>query len=128
MRGGPRSRRRLRSGNWGVRARVERFSEPALLLLLHERPAHGYELLAEIGDLTRERRVDMGNLYRVLRALEEDGIVRSEWADGKRTYDLTAPGRALLDQWAQSLREAQDVIAAFLTRYDSGKEVNDART
>ena len=26
---------------WAVRARVERFEEPALLLLLRERPAHG---------------------------------------------------------------------------------------
>jgi len=128
MRGGPRSRRRLHSGRWGVNARVERFSEPAVLLLLRERPAHGYELLEQLGDLMGETRVDMGNLYRVLRALEHDGIVTSEYADGKRTYELTESGRALLDQWASSLREAKGVITQFLTRYDAGKEVTDART
>jgi len=128
MRGGPRSRRRLHSGRWGVTARVERFSEPAVLLLLRERPAHGYELLERLGELTGEARVDMGNLYRVLRALEQEGIVTSDWSDGKRTYELTESGVALLDQWASSLREAEGVITQFLARYDAGKEVTDART
>ena len=48
----------------------------ALLLLLRERPAHGYELLEQLPELTGER-VDMGNLYRFLRLLESDGIVDS---------------------------------------------------
>ena len=99
-----------------------------MLLLLREHPAHGYELLEQLGELTGETRVDMGNLYRVLRALELEGIVTSDWSDGKRTYELTESGGALLDQWASSLRGAQGVIAAFLQRYDAGKEVTDART
>jgi PadR family transcriptional regulator PadR len=110
-------------GGWGVRARVERFSEPAVLLLLRERPAHGYELLEALPALTGETRVDMGNLYRVLRALEEDGLVRSEWeADApgpaRRTYELTADGRRLLDEWASALRRSRARIDAFLERYE----------
>jgi PadR family transcriptional regulator, regulatory protein PadR len=110
-------------GRWGVRARVERFSEPAVLLLLLERPAHGYELLDALPPLTGETRVDMGNLYRVLRALEEDGLVRSEWeADApgpaRRTYELTADGRRLLDEWASALRRSRARIDAFLERYE----------
>jgi poly-beta-hydroxybutyrate-responsive repressor len=110
-------------GRWGVRARVERFSEPAVLLLLRERPAHGYELLDALPALTGETRVDMGNLYRVLRALEEDGLVRSEWeADApgpaRRTYELTADGRRLLDEWASALRRSRGRIDAFLERYE----------
>jgi len=35
-------------------ARVERFAEPAVLLLLRERPAHGYELLEQLPELTGE--------------------------------------------------------------------------
>jgi plasmid stabilization system protein ParE len=31
-----------------VRARVERFAEPAVLLLLREQPAHGYDLLEQL--------------------------------------------------------------------------------
>ncbi len=113
----------LRPGHWGVRARVERFSEPALLLLLRERPAHGYELLEQLPALTGEARVDMGNLYRVLRALEEDGLVTSRWEAGepgpaKRTYELTAAGRRLLDVWANALRRSRDRIDTFLDRFE----------
>jgi PadR family transcriptional regulator PadR len=118
-----RCRRMVRPGHWGVRARVERFSEPALLLLLRERPAHGYELLEALPALTGEARVDMGNLYRVLRALEEDGLVTSRWEAGepgpaKRTYELTAAGRRLLDEWATALRRSRDRIDTFLERFE----------
>jgi PadR family transcriptional regulator, regulatory protein PadR len=113
-------------GRWGVRARVERFAEPAVLLLLRERPAHGYELLEELPTLTGEARVDMGNLYRILRALEEDGLVDSEWqADApgpaKRTYELTPGGRHLLDEWADALGHSRARIDVFLDRYREGR-------
>lgn len=117
-----RCRGRSRSAGWRVRARVERFSEPALLLLLRERPTHGYELLDQLEQLTGDR-PDMGNLYRVLRALEEDALVRSEWhADvpgpAKRTYELTDGGRRVLSDWADALRGARTRIDGFLERYD----------
>jgi PadR family transcriptional regulator PadR len=120
---GARCRRMVRPGHWGVRARVERFSEPALLLLLRERATHGYELLEALPAFTGEGRVDMGNLYRILRALEEDGLVTSQWEAGapgpaKRTYDLTDEGRRLLDEWAAALRRSRERIDAFLDRYE----------
>jgi PadR family transcriptional regulator PadR len=113
-------------GRWGVRARVERFAEPAVLMLLRERPAHGYELLEELPAVTGEARVDMGNLYRILRALEEDGLVDSEWqADApgpaKRTYELTPAGRHLLDEWADALGHSRERIDLFLDRYREGR-------
>jgi PadR family transcriptional regulator, regulatory protein PadR len=123
----PRARWAVRPGHWGVHARVERFVEPALLLLLRERPMHGYELLERIAELAgSERGVDAGNLYRVLRALEEDGIVRSEWnaelpGPAKRTYELTENGVGLLDRWADALRQTQERIATFLQRYEEGR-------
>jgi PadR family transcriptional regulator, regulatory protein PadR len=106
---------------------VERFAEPALLLLLRERPMHGYELIERLPEIAgAETRVDVGNLYRLLRGLEDEGIVRSEWSaelpgPAKRTYELTDEGRALLDRWAESLREAQGVLTSFLKRYEQGE-------
>src|SRR3974377_838639 len=99
---GPRSRRH-HHGHWSVHARVERFSEPALLLLLRERPAHGHALLERRPDLTGEQRVEMGNLYRHLRALEEEGLVTSEWdasspGPAQRRYALTQTGARALRQ------------------------------
>jgi PadR family transcriptional regulator, regulatory protein PadR len=121
---GARCRSYVRPGQWAVQARVERFVEPALLLLLRERPMHGYELLERLPEMTgEEARVDVGNLYRILRALEEEGIVRSEWSadlpgPAKRTYELTEVGSRLLDRWAESLREVRDVITRFSERYE----------
>jgi PadR family transcriptional regulator, regulatory protein PadR len=117
-----RVRRRIGPGEYVVRARVERFGEPAVLLLLRERPAHGYELLEQLPELTGER-VDMGNLYRFLRLLEAEGLVSSEWDDeapgpSKRVYELTEDGRTLLDEWAGALRDSQARTDEFLTRYE----------
>lgn len=121
-----RSRRLVRPGHWHVHARVERFVEPSLLLLLRERPLHGYELLERLPEVGVEGRVDIGNLYRLLRALEEEGLVSSEWSadlpgPAKRTYELTAQGRRLLDRWAEALRRAQGTIENFLGRYEEGR-------
>ena len=92
-----------------------------MLLLLRERPVHGYELLEQLPELTGER-VDLGNLYRFLRLLEAEGLVSSRWDDeapgpSKRIYELTDEGRALLAEWADALREGQERTEAFLERY-----------
>ena len=127
---GARCRREVRPGVWKVQARVERFVEPALLLLLAERPRHGYDLVESLPDVTGDaRRVDMGNLYRLLRALEREGLVASSWDEGatgpaKRVYTLTEAGRAVLDRWAESLPEVRSVVDAFVERHERGGEVS----
>jgi PadR family transcriptional regulator PadR len=126
---GSRSRRRTHGDGWTVRARVERFVEPALLLLLRERPMHGYELLELLPPLVGEERVDVGNLYRFLRGLEDEGLVTSEWSadlpgPAKRTYSLTPAGAELLATWAEALVRTQELISAFLERHEAGEEVN----
>ena len=130
MRGryGPRSRHH-HGGRWRVFARVERFTEPALLLLLRERPAHGYDLMERLPELTGDERVEMGNLYRLLRALEEEGLVSSEWdatspGPAKRRYAITETGAQLLDQWVDALRSSRERTTRFLERYEAGKGVN----
>jgi poly-beta-hydroxybutyrate-responsive repressor len=102
--------------------RIERFHVPAVLLLLRERPAHGYDLLERLPALVGDERVDVGNLYRALRSLEEQGLVASEWDErlpgpAKRTYRLSGPGREALDRWAVALTETRGRIDAFLDRY-----------
>jgi len=94
----------------------------ALLLLLRERKAHGYDLLERLPEVTGEERVDVGNLYRVLRALEEQGLVSSEWDEtlpgpAKRTYELTDAGADALERWAASLAETRTRIDRFLQRH-----------
>jgi PadR family transcriptional regulator, regulatory protein PadR len=122
---GSRARNPRRRG-WPVDVRVERFSEPALLLLLRDRPSHGYELIDSLAALVPGRRVDMGNLYRTLRALEARGLVSSEWdaeapGPAKRRYELTDAGRRLLGEWAGALAHARDRINEFLRQYEKGR-------
>ncbi len=102
--------------------------EAGLLLLLREQPAHGYELVERLAVLLPGERIDLPNLYRILRALEADGLVRSEWraelpGAAKRTYELTEDGRRVLDEWALALARARERITVFLDRY--GKEGGD---
>jgi PadR family transcriptional regulator, regulatory protein PadR len=109
-----------------VHARVERFSEPALLLLLREHPSHGYELVDSLEGLIPGGRVDLGNLYRTLRALEARGLVSSEWdaeapGPAKRRYQLTAAGREQLGDWAASLERMRDHINGFLDQFEKGR-------
>lgn len=88
---------------------------------------HGYELLERLPEVAgAEARIDVGNVYRVLRSLEEEGIVNSEWSadlpgPAKRTYELTPAGRRLLDRWAEALQGTQGVIQTFLDRYEEGR-------
>jgi len=75
--------------------------------------------MSEIADTS----IDYGNLYRLLRSLEGEGIVTSHWNDdapgrSKRTYELTDHGAALLAAWAGALRAGNQRIAEFLQQYD----------
>lgn len=111
-----------RRGWHGRGGRIERFQVAALLLLLRERKSHGYDLLERLPELTGEERIDVGNLYRALRALEEQGLVSSEWDDGlpgpaKRTYELTPSGGEALERWAASLADTRTRIDGFLRRH-----------
>ncbi len=107
-----------------MHARLERFSEPAVLLLLREKPRHGYELLDDLAPLLPGHvRPDFGNLYRMLRTLEDEALVKSEWQSGlpgpaRRIYRLTRAGSELLDGWVSALGETGGMITTFVHRYE----------
>lgn len=123
---GARSRRRVGPGRWHVRARLERFTEPAVLLVLRDTPGHGYELLEQLQTLMPNERIDMGNLYRILRSLEQEGLVTSTWDEeapgpAKRIYVITQSGRRVLAQWVEAFKKIEQQIAAFFKRYAEGR-------
>ncbi|MBF6297361.1 PadR family transcriptional regulator [Nocardia amamiensis] len=65
----------------------------AVLLLLTERPMHGYELIQQI----RERSDDVwrpspGSIYPALAQLEDEGLVLIEKVAGRKTAKLTETG------------------------------------
>ena len=104
---------------------MERFGEPGLLVLLADGPTHGYELLDRLPAVVGQDRVDVGNVYRALRALEEEGLVVSEWSGElpgptKRTYTLTEQGTTVLASWLDSLEELRDELTVFIERAREG--------
>src|SRR6516225_1276747 len=80
---------------------------PYVLLAISLQHGHGYlieEYLRGLGFFGLE----MSTLYRTLRQLEKDGLLRSDWEPGpagpaRRVYSLTDAGQAWLDAWARAL-------------------------
>ena len=65
----------------------------AVLALLEEAPAHGYELIQRLEEKTQGAwRPSAGSIYPTLQLLEDEGLVRSVERDGKRVYELTEAG------------------------------------
>ena len=99
------------------------FLRPCLLLLLHESPAHGYDLRERLRSLGFPRD-DPGRLYRALRTLEAAGLVRSTWEPSsggpdRRTYELTRAGEESLRDAAAELKTMHTILDTFLARCDT---------
>ncbi len=108
------------SGQQSGSSQPKRFLQPCLLLLIAESPDHGYDLLERLAAFGFER--DPGSLYRALRSMEGDGLVRSEWqlsgaGPGRRRYELTEDGQRQLEVWAERLAEMREIVETYLRRY-----------
>ncbi len=102
--------------------RVKGLVQPWILLSLAQSPAHGYELLSRLSLYE----LDPGGLYRTLRAMEEEGLIRSSWdtagsGPARRVYALTDVGWEHLRAWAVHLKRLRDELVRFLSTYESLK-------
>ncbi|MGH9081722.1 MAG: helix-turn-helix transcriptional regulator [Acidimicrobiales bacterium] len=100
-----------------------RFMFPALLLLLSERPGHGYGLVPELQALGFGH-VDRPAVYRALAQLEGDGLVEvsppSAMAGrARRIYLLTDAGGRALRQWMGVIKQEHDHLGQVLRRYQA---------
>ena len=93
---------RGRRGRGNVRA--------AILALLAEEPRHGYSIMTELaarsGGLWRP---SPGSVYPVLQQLQDEGLVQSRDADGRKVFDLTDAGRRYVEEHAAELQEPWQV-------------------
>lgn len=123
-------RRGWRGGRGAPRwRRIARFVQPCLLLLLHQGPSHGYNLMENLQAFGyAEDPVDSSVVYRSLREMEEDGLVASQWdtegsaGPARRVYRLTEEGDRALAWWVASLRETDRMLHRFLQAYDQHME------
>lgn len=78
----------------------------AILVLLAERPRHGYELIGEIAERSSGFWTPSpGSVYPTLQALEDEGLVTITSVDGRRTAELTDAGRAYVESNREALGE-----------------------
>lgn len=96
---------------WGRGFRWGRFFGPgeirlALLSMLEGGPKHGYELMKELETKSGGvYKASAGAIYPALQQLEDEGMVTSDQAGGKRTYSLTEAGKAELSQEAEGVKK-----------------------
>jgi len=96
---------------WGRGGRWGRFFGPgeirlALLSMLESGPKHGYELMKELETKSGGiYKASAGAIYPALQQLEDEGMVISDTAAGKRTYSLTDAGRAELQKEAETVKQ-----------------------
>jgi DNA-binding PadR family transcriptional regulator/polyisoprenoid-binding protein YceI len=97
------------------------FLYPAILLLLAEKPRHGYRLIDPLTALGFGP-VERPQVYRALAELEGDGLVRS-WLEpptagsARHVYALTADGQQALEAWMSVIAQERACLDLVLEKY-----------
>lgn len=95
---------------------------PCLLLLIAESGSvHGYELAPALEAIGLDVKAEGGRLYRALRHLEQEGLVRSEWdipsaGPPRRLYAVTGAGKQSLAGTVTALEAAVAGLAVLAGR------------
>ena len=132
-----------RRPGFGRRRRASRGDvRTAALLLLAEEPRNGYQIMQELEERSEGLwRPSPGSVYPALQQLEDEGLIRSEEAEGRRLYHLTDAGRAYVaerpedqpapwetftdnvsDQHGETAALMRDVAMAFVQVMQAGSE------
>ncbi len=111
------------SGGW-----VRGLLQPRLILLLLQKPAHGYELMERLSESADMPGADPGLLYRTLRQLESEGLLRSSWdtegqGPARRLYEVTPEGVDFLHAWAVRVQQIRRRLGQFLEQYETHFQV-----
>ncbi len=76
----------------------------AILSVLSDASLNGYQIIQEIADRSGGAwKPSPGSIYPTLQQLEDEGLVRADSADGKRTYSLTEEGRTYVAEHADEI-------------------------
>lgn len=94
---------------------------PYVLLVLKEWETHGYDLMQRLLQFGFTG-FDQSYLYRLLRHLEEQGLVSSSWdtenrGPARRVYGLTESGEAMLQNWAGAMNLYRRQLDLFFNMY-----------
>ena len=108
-RGGPRGRRRRRV--W-FEAGEMRY---VILNLLKDKPMHGYEVMKVLEEQTQGcYKPSPGTVYPTLQWLEDEGLVRSREANGKKVYSVTEEGLRFLEENKSTIEDIFDRVEEMI--------------
>lgn len=66
----------------------------AVLALLAEKPMHGYQIIQQIEERSGGNwKPSPGSVYPTLQLLADEGLIKAEESNGRKTYSLTEEGR-----------------------------------
>ena len=89
----------------------------AALLLLAEEPRNGYAIMQEIEQRSEGVwRPSPGSVYPALAQLEDEGLIRSEEAEGRKHFAITDAGRELLAERPPDAPAPWDTLAGGVSR------------
>ena len=102
-----------------------RLLRPAIMAVLAKEAVHGYLVMQRLEqmDMFKGHPPDATGVYRLLKSMEDDGLVSSAWdlADSgpaRRIFKLTADGHACLQEWLRTLRRYRDAMDELLDLLD----------
>jgi DNA-binding PadR family transcriptional regulator len=103
----------------------------AILVLLSERPMHGYQIIQEIGERSEGLwNPSPGSIYPALQQLEDEGLLQVEKTEGRKVAHLTdeggtyvrehreelgAPWEAAAEDYGEDLLELRELIGQVAT-------------
>jgi len=63
---------------------MEKLTQPAILVLLAQDRAHGYDLIQKLNQLESiDGELEAATVYRTLRRMEREGLISSQWEHGE---------------------------------------------
>ncbi len=93
-----------------------------LLYLLLKNPSHGYSLVEEIKSLGIDPNfVSYSVAYRLLRDMESDGLITSEWeieesGPSRRIYSITSEGVEFLKKWVKNAENNLKIMENLVSK------------
>lgn len=92
-----------------------------ILRLIREKPRHGYEIIKELEErFAGWYSPSPGTVYPTLQLLEDQGLVRSAEADGKKVYHITPEGEAFLEKHHDTIESIFDRVRDTLRDFAGG--------
>lgn len=107
----------------GRQRRGRHMLRPTLLFLMHQRPAHGYDLIERLKAFDIHD-IDPSLIYRALRDMEAEGWIQSSWekeetqGPPRRIYTLTREGDQILASYLEDLKRTRERIDHLIQSYE----------